>query len=479
MSDSRLLGEQRCGSAGTPGGQLWPWLQILFTLACGAGLSFFFMRGVAFSGDEVIYNRNAESIARWVLDRGQGMTTTALLDQIVGYGWFVPGVSVLLAPVHYLFVGEAPVACVRAWMILLNCALLALIARELLRSGVPSVLVLVGVSASLLVPYYVCFLGCLWGELIASHAAILIMLLCERLVRRFQPLACATYGAAIGCITLCRPQFFLLLLVVAARCVLAFADGTIHGARKLCIGLLAIVAAWYAMLAPWQYVLQARYGPFFLSTTPSESSFVFNADYLAKRGLTGQAVPGVHLDLVAQAAGSGRSLAQQIQVSRKELTPPPFFTRVGRQALRARKFYFDENRFVTRFQESDSSATLPVWVWERLRQINSVSWRVWLATGLLLAIFPFSPGVNRDYRMPVAFKGLAGLIASQPVFFHAHGRYHVALIPVITIFAAVALAAGTRVPAPSWVVRSSLRVVETGVAVFVVVTLCLLLFRAG
>lgn len=478
MADSAGSKTEWCGTertgAPTSGGLLGIPLPILLALLGCAGLSLFLMRGVALSGDEAFYFHNSSHIAACLLGQRPGLTLAQCIDPIVGNGWFGPAMSLLLAPAHLPFGGEAPVAAVRAWTIAVNTSLLALIARALLRSGVAVGPVVCGVAASFLVPFYACFTGCLWGELVATHAAILLMLAVERRIGSWGGVTGVLSGAGIGLITLCRPQFFLLLALVAVRAMLAFSDGTIAGGRRLAVGLLATVAAWCAVVAPWQWAVTTRYGPFFLIVSTAEQPFVGDPNYRVNHRLTGPSWHAVHDHLVAEAARNGRSLSQQIHVSRKELTRLSFADRIRWQALQARRFYLDENKFLDRFHGLDHAHAVPDRAYAAVRSVNSVAWRAWMVVGLVLMVFPFTPGSNRDYRMPLLFKGLAGVVALQPIVYAAHGRYHVALIPIIAVFAAIALAAGSRAPGSTLAVRIVLTAVQAGAVAVVAATAFLL-----
>lgn len=461
------------GGAAAPRGP-GPRPAILLVLLGAAGLSFTLMRGVELFGDERFYHAAAGHVARCILGRE---SLAECIDEVVGYGWFLPGMALLLTPAHLAFGGEAPVAVVRAWMIAVNTGLLALIARELAGSGTSGRRVPWGVVAGFLVPFYACFVGCLWGDLVAVHAAILLMLVLERRIACFGPLLGAACGAAVGCITCCRPQYFLLLGLVSVRAALAFADGMIGGSRRLGGGLLALVAAWCAVIAPWQVALHSRYGPFFLVVSTAERPFATDEHYRAKHGLTGNGWVGAHRALMAEAASNGRNLHEQIRAGVRELATPTFPERVAHQADQARRFYGRENEFLERFQQAGRDGSPSDRTWWLLRGCNAAAWRLWLAAGVLLMLVPFGTGAGLDYRLPVAFKGLAGLIAVQPIVYGANARYHVALIPLISIFACIAVATGTLVPGGGRASRIALRVVQAACLLLVAVTACLLAYQ--
>jgi len=450
-------------------------LPILLALLAGAFLSFWLVRGVALSGDEQFYLGNATHIARSVLGCHADITFAQFIDLIVGEGWFVPGMSFLLSPMQMLFGGEAPVAWSRAWVITINTALLAMIARVLLASGLSTRFVLFAVAGSFLVPFYTYYMGCFWGELVAIHAAILLMLVIEQRIASYGPRECALWGFVIGCITLFRPQFFLLLGLVAVRAALAVCDGSIAGARRLFGGLFAMVASWCLVLLPWECALNWKYGPFFIVTSPSTAPFVADATYSQKHHLPPNDPFAVHAALMREAAQNGVNLSQQVRVSRKELTQRSLFARLSWQAKQVRKFYFNEDVFLNRFHGIDRAKVLPAWASEAVRCFNSLEWRLWLTAGLVMMVFPFAVGANLDYRMPIVFRGLAGMLALQPIVAWAHGRYHVALVPVISVFVAVALASGTRTWGATHATRTAILVVQTGSVLFALTTIALLI----
>lgn len=470
----RMPPESAGGSMNATGGSPGLRLAIPLVLLAAGALSLWLMRGVELSGDEEHYYGVAGQIARCILGDASFAES---IGSVVARGWFLPGMAFLLTPVQLAFGGAAPVAVARAWIIAVNVGLLALIARQLLRSGISARWVLWGVSASFLVPFYACFMGCLWGELVAMHAAILFMLVLERHVASFGPLLGTLCGVAVACITYCRPQFFLLLGLVAVRAVLAFADGGIGNPRKLCGGLLTMAATWVVAVAPWQWAIQSRYGPFFLVVSTAERPFVIDEHYRANHGLTGNPWVGVHEHLAAEAARNGLSLRGQIRASAREIPKPSLSERVAHQAAQSRRYYGNDTVFLERFQRIDRAGTLSDPAWRRLQRWNAVSWRLWLAAGVVLMLLPFGAGPNLDYRLPVVFKGLAGLVAVQPILYEAHGRYHVALIPLISIFTCLAVATGTRVPGGSRASRLALRAVQAASLLLVAVTACLLLYR--
>ena len=78
---------------------------------------------------------------------------------------------------------------------------------------------------------------------------------------------------------------------------------------------------------------------------------------------------------------------------------------------------------------------------------------------------------------PGCVEALAGMIALQPILYLAHGRYYVSLIPLISIFASIALAAGARVPGHAGTSRVLLRAAEAVSVALAGATGFLLLYR--
>ena len=96
--------------------------------------------------------------------------------------------------------------------------------------------------------------------------------------------------------------------------------------------------------------------------------------------------------------------------------------------MQARRFYFNENKFLDRFHGLDHAHAVPDRAYAAVRSVNSVAWRAWMVVGLVLMVFPFTPGSHRDYRMPLLFKGLAGIVALQPIVLAAVQAGAVALV---------------------------------------------------
>lgn len=77
------------------------WAVVLFWLVAGL-----FMTTVPLSGDEIHYAMAAKAIGAFLR---ADMTLDAMLATVVGYGWFVPGMSLLLTPLYLFGTPDGPI----------------------------------------------------------------------------------------------------------------------------------------------------------------------------------------------------------------------------------------------------------------------------------------------------------------------------------------------------------------------------------
>ncbi len=159
-------------------------IKIHHILIFGALLSFVLNNGIAISGDEEFYLSRSSFFVKNIFKVINGELNFALLvDNIVDRGFFVPGVSIILLPVSFIFAGSPPLYMIRAYAILINILLVFFIYRELVKLGLKQTKAKLAVIIPFLIPYYLYYSGAIWGDLIASHAAILLFLFFERRLR--------------------------------------------------------------------------------------------------------------------------------------------------------------------------------------------------------------------------------------------------------------------------------------------------------
>ncbi|WP_137293981.1 hypothetical protein [Nocardioides dongxiaopingii] len=128
-------------------------------------------------GDEAFYLDSGRALSNLLRDLVSldGPNTAELERHVVGSGWFMPGMSVVLTPL-YLLVPAAPLALVRAYLALFSALLLlvtALKVRRTLGNGpAGAMLVFPG-----LVPTYSVFGAAAWGD--TSAGLLVVLMLCQ------------------------------------------------------------------------------------------------------------------------------------------------------------------------------------------------------------------------------------------------------------------------------------------------------------
>lgn len=172
---------------------LWPLALI------GAGLIAYAMRATPLRGDENTYVMGARAIADFVTGRGESWSAT--FDIVIGTGWFMPGLSILGAPLFMAF-PDAPVWAIYGYIGLINAALLAALIGSLAPIVGPRWIALFAIFPALAPLWHVGALSFL-PDLPAGLCATIAMGL--------------AYRIAIGCLQGHAPPW---RLIVALECCL-------------------------------------------------------------------------------------------------------------------------------------------------------------------------------------------------------------------------------------------------------------------
>ena len=130
------------------------------------------------------------------------------------------------------------------------------------------------------------------------------------------------------------------------------------------------------------------------------------------------------------------------------MKPVPLSQRIKFQKAQTRIFYFNENKQIRMYISRDKNkppnkiGTLGE---KYILAINTFFWYLLFFLGCLFFIIPFT-AKNQNYTVPLFFKGLIFILASQPAFYFANSRYYVAMIPVFSIAILIACSMGK----PRW-----------------------------
>ena len=250
-------------------------------------LAIYFVKDVNLSGDETYYFRSSRHFINMVSAAFQGDWTqvSSLWSKIVGRGWFIPTLSLLLSPVS-IFSHEIQVY--RIVLFLINSFLFLLSIRLFLKNfGWKTALLFLLVGC--LFPSYLMLSFTFWGESIAGRCVLVFILLAhdyllhDKLNTRKQVVL-----AALGCfIAFLRPSYLFLLptfvLMVLFLHYERLSDWKLAIQKTFIFGLV-LSTIFIIGLAPWSYSVSKKYGHFIPTTMTTNFRFVgfMDAIYTAK-----------------------------------------------------------------------------------------------------------------------------------------------------------------------------------------------------
>ncbi len=224
-------------------------------------------------GDEGFYYQNA-SVILGVVQRllsGQVTSGFALAEQLVDRGWFLPGMSVVLAPVCAI-TNSVPLA--RMYVAALNSVLFVLCARRLalLYGMMPARIALAFVAVF---PYHAAFSFAFWGDLIAAHGVLYLLTILVEIQREIQR------RGTVGRSRLVLTGVMILVLIYIRPNLILLVPASVLGLFLFYLQFWpsaqafwrsgsggALVAAIVALgLSPWSYSVSKKFGGLVITTT--------------------------------------------------------------------------------------------------------------------------------------------------------------------------------------------------------------------
>lgn len=209
-------------------------------------------------GDEAQYVDGARAMSNLLRDLGSFTSpdTAELRESVVASGWFMPGMSTLLAPL-YLVVPDAGIELLRAYTGVLTTLLLlaaVLVVRRTFGDRAAAVLLVFPG----LVPMWLIFSFASWGDLPAGLLVVVLVCTLVRVVRGFvagTPLGwrdAAWFGTLVGVTLYLRSSTSPLLVglfVLIALGALIWLRGKERWQSVGALALGAVIAL--GMLLPW------------------------------------------------------------------------------------------------------------------------------------------------------------------------------------------------------------------------------------
>lgn len=411
-------------------------------------------------GDEMTYVRNADAIAYLLAhpDLLKDVVTETLsgdftrarefVHTLVGDGWFLPGMSLVLLPIRLV---TSSAAVTRAYVFLLNTCLFWLMGvkayRALDRRWASAFLILMAV-----IPFNVASSFSLCGDHIAGQAlAILLFSLVPILSAKDLPARWFRFPFLLGvllvslvymrppCALLC--PFVILLIWIAYIRIVGVRRSWPPIARTTGIAALTVMVG----LLPWQLSVYSKYGEFFWVTTSVEPSMIraFSpASYLDSLppGPTNNKIVQVHLDQVAKAEARGVSYRTQVRdqwrLTRSTLSFERYQSCV-RTHLHQYLLLGGESFEVIRDLSAGHRVPGHDLIHELASLLDSVLWRPVLFGGGVLLLIPLGRSWREKWLL-LAAKGALLIFCIHPFIAPAHARHMPAFSPLLVLLVAFA-----------------------------------------
>lgn len=438
-------------------------------LAAGvlARLAYFWLvaRVLPVSGDEQDYFHGAPHLDRVLTHLGSlgAPDVAAAVDRVIGDGWFLPGMTLLVLPSHLL---GGDLAAARLWVGVVNVGLWGLLVWRMQRVlGRRSAIVVAAVGA--LSPTWVAFSFALWGDLIGGQVAVLLVLALVAVQRAVETGRDAAWrwlvlGAGVGALVYVRPNFVLLLpvlLVVTLAIHLDALEWRRGLGRALRAGLLASLA-FAVCLAPWSIPLSLRMGGVYPTTTSIDLNLLLAFTPPSRWNAMVETLPphaGGSLlryyrhHFEPEMARRGLSYHDLVREEQARLlagvTPESYAAGVRRNVD---DYLFDQNVFLDRFERLTSGASpggAASRAWAGFDALNSAVWYACLLLGFVGLVVPWGLAGRLFWLVP-ALQLTCAAAAIQPFVSVAHTRHAVALLPILTAILAAAMTT-----APRWLLR--------------------------
>ncbi|WP_085465457.1 hypothetical protein [Mesorhizobium australicum] len=448
-----------------------------------------FMATVPLSGDEVIYAQVARSFADSLLGR-QSLSNLAV--EVVGFGWFLPGISIVLTPV-YLLDSTPDLAFVRLYASVIIFLLWVWTLREVDRQAGRPFAVALLVFPSLDVTWHM-FAGSVWGDLPSGLVQAIIFARLLRMTRTLWTGGGIAFADWIYLEFLLVLAFYLrgnLILVAFAVHVFLVCLLVLTLRRETLLRQLvyAVIGAFCFVLAmlPWSVTASRVLGGTVISTSTPVLAFALTFGNAAdaclgpcprKEGSNNIWVSAAKFSRAYGAAHGISELEVQRMMARRalrDLTVSRFLQRVKVNAIR----YFSDpadflqKRFLPSSKLGLSEATV-AWLAAAGGLLTGLLYWPFLAL-LTVANFWIVRSRFEDQIASLAIKLLSICVAIQPFFHTSHPRYWVGLAGIMAIGAAFLYVRTRSSMVPAGQGSAFLTYVQVAYAVALAIVVCVLI----
>lgn len=395
-------------------------------------------------GDEASYVDGGRALSNLVRDLVSfGPVDSAELERnVIGSGWFMPGMSALLTPL-FVVDPDASVFVIRCYLGVLTTVLLLLAMRSVRRTFGDLYAALLLVFPGLL-PMWLLFSYSAWGDLVAG---LLIVMLVAHLVTIFRQVRSGAAfspweGAWLGMVGIAVVYLrSSATLLVGGMFVVVFASAVVLLRRRerwQAVAALAVAGSvFFALLAPWSIAASQSLGGRVVTTTsvPTVLANTFG-DY--DRICFGECDPGStrwfsplrYAREVARATG-GTEVDVQVEMShyaRADVTPHSY-TRDVLQNFRA--YALEPAGYNDQLMLPEDEDTFTYW-------FATVGTSVIWYAALLVAAWVMLLATRRSFDsqiLSIVLKLGLGALFTQPFVHLASGRYWPSAAPLLALAA--------------------------------------------
>ncbi|MGF0115265.1 hypothetical protein ACQFYA_02910 [Promicromonospora sp. Marseille-Q5078] len=439
------------------------------------------------AGDEVAYTTGARVLADAVraLLQGDALPTDELQASLVGNGWFMPGMFLLLTPL-FLLDPTAGDPAVRLYLgILSTVAFLAIVAVVARTVGLRTAAVLLVVPG--LIPMWALFGFSAWGDawagLVILATVPLLVVMWRRLdadgVIRFRD--AALLGLALVVALYLRssalPLVAAVLVLLVVMALLRTRGRALARSLAACAVAVAVVVA---LLAPWSAIMSRTFGERVTTTTTMSLSVAYafgDRDELCF-GPCPEGNIWTNMARYARAVGEQTGVnplevrRQMRDYAMRDVTPSGYAAGVLDDFTR---YAFSPASYDHVFRPaSDGTEKTPATGADRL-SIALTHWTYFVALGVAAVAIVAARRVRTDAQvMVIAASGMLALLMSQPFVHVSSGRYWPVFAPLLGI-----AIAGLLAPADPSRSSTALRRTQVALAVGWVVVVGALFLLAG
>lgn len=432
---------------------------IILVLGVAGRILFFnsFVAHLPLLGDEAFYYPNSVSLHKLMVSIFQGTLSeqrwSRTISKLIGDGFFMPGISIILAPAHFI---ASTLAEVRFYIAIINTAVIFLIFHKM-RQRFNGYFVLLFTFLLVTFPIFLTFNFTFWGESMAGLILVLVLLhlydyqrplpnsipIAERSYRD-QAFIWWTIKLALWLVVLIylRQTFIIAPVFIAVyMAYIFFTQRFQKGIWKRCIIFYSLVSLILtAGIIPWSYAISKKFGSPFLLTTGLyvNATLKFGSIHVKASQIMD------HHDQVAKQTGQpvGEILKQHTQKMLHDLTAEDY-SRIAFKNLK--RMFFSENEFLIRFKRFFKEAPS---FFSMLTKYNSI---IWCAMLFILVSSPVwlwkkFKALPKDTAFYLLLLSFYSCLFLQALISVSHGRYYIAFIPLtcFTVSYALTLVASKR-----------------------------------